>query len=85
MQLVVTFIGGFALAVIKGWQLTLVLLSLIPAVVLAGAVLSITIEKIASQGQNAYAVAASVIEQTIGSIRTVSKLKNETAYGFSSC
>lgn len=65
------FVGGFVVALIKGWLLTFVLLSSIPAVVLAGAVLGITIEKAACRGQNAYVVAATVIEQTIGSIRTV--------------
>lgn len=74
MQLVSTFIGGFIVALIKGWLLTLVLLSSIPAIVLAGAILSIMIEKAACQGQTTYAVAATVVEQTVGSIPTVCKL-----------
>lgn len=72
LQLVSTFFGGFVIAFIKGWLLTLVLLSSIPLLVLAGAAMSITIAKMASRGQTAYAKAASVVEQTIGSIRTVS-------------
>ena len=44
----------------------------IPLMVLAGAVMAVIISKMASRGQTAYAKAANVVEQTIGSIRTVS-------------
>lgn len=71
IQLVSTFIGGFIIALIKGWLLTLVMLSSIPPLVLAGAGLAIVIARMASRGQTAYAKAAIVVEQTIGSIRTV--------------
>jgi len=72
IQLVSTFIGGFIISFIKGWLLTLVMLSSIPLLVIAGAGLSIMIARMASRGQTAYSKAASVVEQTIGSIRTVS-------------
>lgn len=39
--------------------------------VAAGAFMSIIVSKTASRGQTAYANAATVVEQTIGSIRTV--------------
>ncbi|KAJ9171650.1 hypothetical protein P3X46_014986 [Hevea brasiliensis] len=77
LQLLSTFVGGFAVAFIKGWLLTIVLLSSIPLLVLAGASMSITIARMASRGQNAYAKAATVVEQTIGSIRTVSSFAGE--------
>lgn len=66
-----TFVGGFAIAFIRGWLLTLIMLSSIPALVIAGAVMSIFVTKLASEGQSAYSVAATVSEQTIGAIRTV--------------
>ena len=72
IQLVSTFIGGFIIAFVKGWLLTLVMLSSIPLLVIAGAGLAIIIARMASRGQTAYTKAASVVEQTIGSIRTVS-------------
>ena len=72
IQLISTFIGGFVIAFIKGWLLTLVMLCSIPLLVAAGAAMSITISKMSSRGQNAYAKASTVVEQTIGSIRTVS-------------
>ncbi|KAF7146264.1 hypothetical protein RHSIM_Rhsim04G0106300 [Rhododendron simsii] len=77
IQLVSTFLGGFVIAFIKGWLLTLVLLSSIPLLVIAGGATSIFISKQASSGQNAYAKAAIVVEQTIGSIRTVASFTGE--------
>lgn len=66
-----TFLGGFLMAFIKGWLLTLVMLSSIPLLAMSGGVMAIMISKMSSRGQGAYAKAASVVEQTIGSIRTV--------------
>lgn len=77
IQLVSTFWGGFVIAFIKGWLLTLVMLSSIPPLVMAGAVMAILISKMASRGQAAYAKAANVVEQTIGSIRTVASFTGE--------
>ena len=71
IQLTSTFLGGFVIAFIKGWLLTLVLLTSIPLLVIAGGAMAMVISKMASQGQNAYAKAAIIVEQTIGSIRTV--------------
>ncbi|EEF47170.1 ABC transporter B family member 11 [Ricinus communis] len=77
LQLLSTFIGGFLIAFVKGWLLTLVMLSSLPLLVLAGAAMSIMIARTASHGQNAYAKAATVVEQTIGSIRTVASFTGE--------
>lgn len=71
LQLMATFIGGFVIAFAKGWMLALVMLAAIPLLVLAGATVSILVSRMATRGQNAYAEAATVVEQTIGSIRTV--------------
>ncbi|XP_024981326.1 ABC transporter B family member 21-like [Cynara cardunculus var. scolymus] len=76
-QLLATFVGGFVIAFIKGWLLTLVMLTSIPPLVISGGVMSVIISKMASRGQNAYAKAANVVEQTIGSIRTVASFTGE--------
>ncbi|XP_071741863.1 ABC transporter B family member 21-like [Rutidosis leptorrhynchoides] len=76
-QLFSTFIGGFVIAFAKGWLLTLVMLSSIPLMVISGSIMSITIAKMASQGQTAYGKAATIVEQTIGSIRTVASFTGE--------
>ncbi|XP_048138825.1 ABC transporter B family member 4-like isoform X2 [Rhodamnia argentea] len=77
IQLMSTFIGGFVVAFIKGWLLTLVMLSSIPPLVVSGGLMSLIIAKMASRGQSAYAKAANVVEQTIGSIRTVASFTGE--------
>lgn len=82
LQLVATFFGGFVIAFIKGWLLTVVMMSCIPFLVLSGAMMSMVITKASSSGQTAYSKAATVVEQTIGSIRTVSKLSKTTPFTF---
>ncbi|PIA35085.1 hypothetical protein AQUCO_03600027v1 [Aquilegia coerulea] len=77
IQLFTTFIGGFAIAFIKGWLLTLVMLASIPPLVISGALMSIAVTKMASHGQTAYSQAAIVVEQTIGAIRTVVSFTGE--------
>ncbi|PIN20100.1 Multidrug/pheromone exporter, ABC superfamily [Handroanthus impetiginosus] len=77
IQLVATFLGGFVIAFIQGWLLTLVMLTSIPPLVISGAIMSLVLSKMASRGQNAYAKAANVVEQTIGSIRTVASFTGE--------
>ncbi|KAJ4724862.1 ABC transporter B family protein [Melia azedarach] len=77
IQLIVAFIGGYVVAFIKGWLLTLVMLCSIPALFLGGAVMSIFVTKLASQGQTDSSVASTVAEQTFGSIRTVASFTGE--------
>ncbi|GAU28623.1 hypothetical protein TSUD_55670, partial [Trifolium subterraneum] len=77
LQLVATFFGGFVVAFINGWLLTVVMTSCIPLLVLFGAMMSMVITKSSSSGQTAYSKAATVVEQTIGSIRTVASFTGE--------
>lgn len=59
------------LAFIKGWLLTLVMLSTIPPFVVAAGIVAKMISKISSEGLASYSDAGDTVEQTIGSIRTV--------------
>ncbi|KAG0472121.1 hypothetical protein HPP92_016667 [Vanilla planifolia] len=77
IQLLSTFFGGFIVAFVQGWLLTLAMLSTIPPLVIAGAIISKVIAKMASKGQTAYAAAADVVEQTICTIRTVASFTGE--------
>ncbi|OIW13018.1 hypothetical protein TanjilG_15467 [Lupinus angustifolius] len=77
LQLIATFIGGFVIAFVKGWLLTLVMMSTLPLLVVSGATMAVIIGRMASRGQTAYAKAAHVVEQTIGSIRTVASFTGE--------
>ncbi|WOL11783.1 hypothetical protein Cni_G20547 [Canna indica] len=77
IQLMSTFFGGFVVAFSRGWLLTLVMLSTLPPLVIAGGVMATVVSKMASKGQEAYGEAANVVEQTIGSIRTVASFTGE--------
>ncbi|OIW07048.1 hypothetical protein TanjilG_02682 [Lupinus angustifolius] len=60
-----------------GFLLTLVMMATFPLLVVSGATMTIIIGRMASRGQTAYAKAAHVVEQTIGSIRTVASFTGE--------
>nr|KYP71725.1 ABC transporter B family member 5 [Cajanus cajan] len=77
LQLIATFIGGFVIAFIKGWLLTAVMLSAVPLVAAGGAAMAFIIGMMATRGQSAYAKASHIVEQTIGSIRTVASFTGE--------
>ncbi|XP_026435584.1 ABC transporter B family member 11-like isoform X2 [Papaver somniferum] len=77
IQLIGTFLGGFIIAFVKGWLLTLVMLSSIPLLVISGAIMFVVIANMASRGQEAYSQAGIVVEQTVGSIRTVASFTGE--------
>ncbi|KFK30733.1 hypothetical protein AALP_AA6G020200 [Arabis alpina] len=77
IQLIATFLGGYVLAFAKGWLLTLVMLTSIPLLAIAGAAMPIIVTNAASQEQAAYAKASTIVEQTFGSIRTVASFTGE--------
>ncbi|GJM93457.1 hypothetical protein PR202_ga10015 [Eleusine coracana subsp. coracana] len=77
LQLVATFIGGFVVAFVKGWLLSLVMLACIPPVVIAGGAVSTILTKISSKGQESYSDAGNVVEQTLGAIKTVVSFNGE--------
>ncbi|KAL6004054.1 hypothetical protein ACLOJK_004601 [Asimina triloba] len=76
IQQISTFIGAFAVGFIKGWLLTLVMLSAVPLIVLASVFMATIRTKMAARGQTGYAEAGRIVEQTIGSIRTLSSHEN---------
>lgn len=66
-----TFFGGFIIAFCRGWLLSLVLCACIPFLGAAGSFSTLHMSKMATIGQQAYAKAGNVLEQTVGAIRTV--------------
>ncbi|KAH7536918.1 hypothetical protein FEM48_Zijuj03G0037300 [Ziziphus jujuba var. spinosa] len=77
LQLAATFLGGFIVAFAKGWLLTLVMLSSIPVLSISSVMMSKAISKMTTNRQSAVSEAATVVEQTIGSIRTVASFTGE--------
>ncbi|XP_057464862.1 ABC transporter B family member 9-like isoform X2 [Actinidia eriantha] len=77
IQLSSSFIGGFIVALARGWLLSLVLLSCIPALVAGVGAIGIILTKMSRREQLAYAEAGNVVEQTVGGIRTVASFTGE--------
>jgi ATP-binding cassette subfamily B (MDR/TAP) protein 1 len=71
---VATFIGGFVVGFLKGWILSLVMLACISPVVLTAGIVAKVLYKISSRGQASYSNAGNIVEQTIGTIKTVSSI-----------
>lgn len=71
IQYLSAFVGGFIIAFTKGWLLSLVLVSCIPALVIAGGAMASIMSKMSSRGQITYAQAGDIVEQTVGAMRTV--------------
>ncbi|XP_024315938.1 ABC transporter B family member 4 isoform X1 [Brachypodium distachyon] len=77
VQLSSGFIGGFIIAFTKGWLLTLVMLTSLPLVAIAGAVSAQLLTRTSSKRLTSYSDAGDIVEQTIGSIRTVVSFNGE--------
>ncbi|KAJ1967670.1 hypothetical protein H4R34_006366, partial [Dimargaris verticillata] len=71
VQDMVTFTTGFILAFIKGWQLAIVLLAVLPLLALAGTLVTMLIATKSTGGQSSYGAAGAVAEEVISGIRTV--------------
>uniref|UniRef100_A0ACD5ZQY6 Uncharacterized protein n=2 Tax=Avena sativa TaxID=4498 RepID=A0ACD5ZQY6_AVESA len=71
IQLLSTFLGGFIIAFVRGWLLALVMLSIIPPVVVASVIVSRMMANLSTRMQAKYGDAGDIVEQTIGTIRTV--------------
>ncbi|CAM0884760.1 unnamed protein product [Alopecurus aequalis] len=76
-QLLASFIGGFVVGFVKGWLLSLVMLACIPPVVLTAGLVAKLLSNISSKGQASYSNAGNVVEQTIGTIKTVVSFNGE--------
>lgn len=71
IRCITMFVGAFSIAFIKGWLLALVMISpIVPLIIVIG-VMFLFMSRQASQSRKAYSKAANVVEQTLGSIRTV--------------
>ncbi|XP_067138789.1 ATP-dependent translocase ABCB1-like [Centruroides vittatus] len=66
-----TFIAGFIVGFVKSWELTLVIMSMTPLLALSSAFLGKLIATSTSREQQKYAVAGSIAEEVLSSIRTV--------------
>ena len=70
-QALAMFFGGFGIGFYYSWELTLVILSVTPAMVIVGAVFGKVMGGMTSEEQSAYAAAGGIAEEAFSSIRTV--------------
>uniref|UniRef100_A0ACD6AFD6 Uncharacterized protein n=1 Tax=Avena sativa TaxID=4498 RepID=A0ACD6AFD6_AVESA len=77
IQLLSTFLGGFIIAFVRGWLLALVMLSTIPPIVVVGVIVSRMMTNLSTRMQEKYGDAGDIVEQTIGTIRTVVSFNGE--------
>lgn len=78
----INILGGFTVACIIGRRLTVAPIPCIPLIVATGGAMALIMSKMAGRGLHAYAEAGNVIEQAVGSIRTVSSRAVRNSFFF---
>ncbi|NXD79725.1 MDR1 protein, partial [Halcyon senegalensis] len=71
VQSVTTFLTGFIVGLIRGWKLTLVILSISPVLGLSAALWAKVLSTFTDKEQAAYAKAGAVAEEVLAAVRTV--------------
>ncbi len=66
-----TFVTGLIVALVKGWQLTLVTMSVTPLIFAAGFLMAKSVRRAATSGQAHYAQAGQVADEILRLIRTI--------------
>lgn len=72
LQFVSTFFAGLVIAFVEGRQLALVMVFSLVPLLAAGAASAVVVSKMSGRAQSGNADAGDLVEQTVGSIRTVS-------------
>ncbi|KAL2628544.1 hypothetical protein R1flu_013230 [Riccia fluitans] len=71
------FVGGWTFGFLKSWRLAVVTVSVLPLVVIVGGMIALGLKRAASKAQYAYSEAGKVVDQVLGSIRTVASNTGE--------
>ncbi|RLN93201.1 hypothetical protein BBJ28_00026559, partial [Nothophytophthora sp. Chile5] len=77
VKYVCQFFAGYIIGFVRGWDMTLVMMCLMPFMAMSMSFLLKMLRKSAAHSQQMYAEAGAVAEETLGSIRTVSSLNGE--------
>ncbi|XP_006644534.3 ABC transporter B family member 9-like isoform X1 [Oryza brachyantha] len=77
IEVLTAFAGGFIIGFIRGWMLALVVMACIPPSIFSFAIVSRLRAQVSGRTQASYSKAGNVVEQTIGSIRTVVSFNGE--------
>lgn len=68
---IATFIAGFAIAFSVNWKLTIVIATMVPAIMIVGALMSMSEAKLEKESLDCLGRGGTVAEETIASVRTV--------------
>ncbi|EPS64351.1 hypothetical protein M569_10429, partial [Genlisea aurea] len=71
------FVAGFAIGFIRVWQISLVTLSILPLIVLAGGVYAYVTTGLIARVRKSYVQAGEIAEEVIGNVRTVQAFAGE--------
>ncbi|XP_062869573.1 bile salt export pump isoform X2 [Trichomycterus rosablanca] len=77
IQRFTTFVCGFLMGFVKGWKLTLVIISVSPLIGLGAALMALFVAKLTGRELQAYAKAGAVADEVLSSIRTVAAFGGE--------
>ncbi|KAI9225182.1 MAG: ABC transporter type 1, transmembrane domain-containing protein, partial [Piptocephalis tieghemiana] len=72
VQYVAMFVGGFILAFVRGWKMSLVMLSLMPFLIAGGALMAKMVAGGSASGQDANGKSGAIAEEALSAIKTVS-------------
>ena len=75
-----TFIGGFVIAFVKSWEMTLVLLAVFPVLAVVSAIFAKIISGSTDSSQKDYAEAGGVAQEVLSNIRTVNSYNAQKFY-----
>lgn len=77
LQYAASFVSGLIIAFAYGWELTLVVLAVVPILMISGAAYAKAMSDATLAGQAAYAKAGGVAQEVLGLIRTVAAFGSE--------
>ncbi|KAL3499944.1 hypothetical protein ACH5RR_039037 [Cinchona calisaya] len=77
MHYISRFLGGFAIGFIRVWQISLVTLSIVPVIALAGGVYAYVVTGLIARVRKSYVKAGEIAEEVIANVRTVQAFAGE--------
>ncbi|XP_061464554.1 bile salt export pump isoform X2 [Rhineura floridana] len=77
IQRFTTFVSGFLLGFVRGWKLTLVIISISPLIGIGAGMIGLAVAKLTGRELKAYAKAGAVADEVLSSIRTVAAFGGE--------
>jgi len=81
IQFFCTFLAGLGVGLYKGWQLALVIIAVTPLLAIGGGIMMRLTTVFTLKGNEAYASAGNVAQETLSNMRTIASLSGEKPRG----